>query len=135
MIAADIRHDLERMVIGADGDLALTFEELESEALAQIEAEHAGYERVEFRRFAELRYAGQHHALSVEVPASDESLAGVEAAFQDKHDRLYGFRRDDTPVELMRIQLSAIGRIQRADGRRRDVPSGAVSRPRELRRL
>ncbi len=142
MIAADIRHDLERMVIGseraADEELALAFAELEATALAQIESEHAGYERVEFRRFAELRYAGQHHPLSVEVPASDGPLgivAGVQAAFQEKHDRLYGFRRDDTPVELLRIQLSAIGRVHRMNGGRNEVAKRSACRPREVRRL
>jgi N-methylhydantoinase A len=142
MIAADIRHDLERMVIGGertdDEQLAEAFAELEQTALAEIEREHAGYDRVEFLRFAELRYAGQHHPITVEMPVpggrpGHSIRASVIEAFHERHHRLYGFRRDDTPVELLRIQLSAIGRVSRTP-----VPSiekRPAASPREIRRL
>jgi N-methylhydantoinase A len=34
----------------------------------------------------------------------------AQRRFHDKHRRLYGFQRDDTPVELVRLQVSVIGR-------------------------
>jgi N-methylhydantoinase A len=143
MIAADVRHDLERMMVAAqsatDEELRLAFGELEDAALTQIEREHAGYESVEFRRFAELRYAGQHHPLSVEVPSADgqplEIRAAIEGAFHEKHDRLYGFRRADTSVELMRIQLSAIGRGSRRNDRGDGPARRSQSAPRRVRQL
>jgi N-methylhydantoinase A len=139
MIAADIRRDLERMLIGggavSDEELTAAYAELERLALAQIEAEHGGYERVDFRRFAELRYAGQHHPLSVEVSAATATRPTLEAAFHDKHHRLYGFRRDDVSVELLRIQISALGRVARVDGRRVGAGSRTVPEPIAVRRL
>jgi N-methylhydantoinase A len=121
MITADIRRDLQRMMVGRDvlseGELAAVYADLEASARADIEFEHADYERIEFRRFAELRYVGQHHPLSVEVRASagssGETSASLRAAFHEKHDRLYGFRRDANPVELLRLELSAIGKVRR----------------------
>jgi N-methylhydantoinase A len=143
MIAADVRRDLERMLIGNDGvsdeKLALAFAELEALALAEIEAEHAGYERVDFRRFAELRYAGQHHPLSIELPSSgDDSsavLEAVDATFHEKHQRLYGFRRDDVAVELLRIQLSALGRIARVEAQTHGMSLPQEPKPIGTRRL
>ncbi len=121
ILMADARHDYERMLVGAglelqSGDLEAAFVELEERGRAQIEAEHAGYDEIEAIRAAELRYAGQDHPLSVELPArgdSADSLSVAQERFHGKHDRLYGFRRDDTPVELVRIQVSVIGRIAR----------------------
>src|SRR5439155_26834066 len=48
----------------------------------------------------------------------------LQAAFHEQHHRLYGFRREDVPVELLRIQISALGRIARVD----DRGTGPVSR-------
>jgi N-methylhydantoinase A len=143
MVAADIRHDLDRMVLGAgpatDEELAIAFAELEHAALAQIESQHARYERVEFRRFAELRYAGQHHPLPIELPVPADGSVGILAparrAFHEKHERLYGFRRDDTPVELLRLQLSAIGKVQRLNGVPGGVAEDSAGRPTEHRPL
>ena len=145
MIAADIRHDLERMMVGSDcmGDveLAAAFADLEGLALDQISSEHSRYERIEFRRYAEVRYAGQHHPLSVEVSTSDGDSAGLlaraKAAFHEKHDRLYGFRRENVAVELLRIQVSTIGRVGRIDDRqtKRAERPATKHKPREIRRL
>jgi N-methylhydantoinase A len=143
MIGADIRHELERMVIAAehfaDEELVTAFAELEEAALGQIESEHVGYEAIEFRRLAELRYAGQHHPLAVDVGALDrhsvEVVTKLQTAFHEKHQRLYGFRREDSPVELLRIQVAAIGKVQRADGFHGVPRGGSASKPRERRRL
>jgi N-methylhydantoinase A len=143
MIAADIRHDFERMMVSerapADDELVAAYAELERLALRQIESEHIGYERVAFRRLAELRYEGQHHALAVELPPASENGAGLlmaaREAFHEKHQRLYRFRRDDAVVELLRIQVSATGRVERVD-HRRDVPDfTATPLPSAQRRL
>ncbi len=122
ILTADARHDYERMLVGVGlsletAELEAAFEELENTGRSQIESEHAGYAEIETIRGAELRYAGQDHPLSVELPAgdqSDDSLARSRELFHEKHQRLYGFRRDDTPVELVRIQVSVVGRIDRA---------------------
>jgi N-methylhydantoinase A len=142
MISADIRRDLERMIIGAehvsDEELTAAYRELEDAALTEVESEHAGYERVDFYRFAELRYAGQHHPLSVEIPNDRNRSPGIRArahtAFQEQHLRLYGFSRDATPVELMRIQVSAIGRVRRVARAPAEAPRQTAAVPRELRR-
>lgn len=62
-------------------------------------------------RAAELRYFGQDHLLAVELQGDASTpLAEATQLFHDKHERLYGFRRDDVPVELVRLQLAVVGR-------------------------
>ncbi|MGH9174167.1 MAG: hydantoinase/oxoprolinase family protein [Vicinamibacterales bacterium] len=117
ILGADLRHDRERMMTGGEAGssaaVAAAFTELEREGLAQLEAEQAGHLEVEFIRSAELRYIGQDHWISVELPRADDgdSLAAARTLFHDKHERLYGFRREETPVDLVRIQVSTVGRL------------------------
>ena len=143
ILTADARHDYERMLVDvgltlAPSELEEAFVELEEAGRAQIEAEHAAYAQIEAIRGAELRYAGQDHPLSVELPArgtTDDALAVARAGFHEKHDRLYGFRRDDTPVELVRIQVSVIGRIGRPVPAAHDAGAAHDATPKEERQL
>ncbi|MGI9658521.1 MAG: hydantoinase/oxoprolinase family protein, partial [Gaiellaceae bacterium] len=143
ILMADARHDYERMLVDVGlsiepAELESAFTELEDAGRAQIEAEHAGYAQVEAIRSAELRYAGQDHPLSVELPArgdSADALAAARERFHEKHDRLYGFRRSDTPVELVRIQVSVVGRIERHQAVATTDPPRAVAEPKGTREL
>jgi N-methylhydantoinase A len=114
ILTADARYDVDRMVMGLDvgsEDLRRMFSELESQGREQLGGENLAHARVDCLRSAELRYAGQDHPLPVELPDSNgELVAEAERRFHEKHRRLYGFDRDDTPVELVRLQVSVIGR-------------------------
>jgi N-methylhydantoinase A len=120
--AADVRHDHDRMMVGAEAAdpsaVVAAFEELEREGREQLEAERAGHIEIEFVRSAELRYIGQDHWISVELPKESDGdpLAEARQQFHDKHERLYGFRRNDTPVDLVRIQVGAVGRLSTTVG-------------------
>ena len=143
ILNADARHDYERMLVGVglsleSAELEAAYVELEDAGRDQIEAEHASYAQIEALRGAELRYAGQDHPLSVELPARGDSpdpLAVARERFHDKHERLYGFRRDDTPVELVRIQVSVIGRIERARAAEQTEAATTVAEPKGTRQL
>lgn len=143
ILMADARHDYERMLVGAGPGLASStleaaFVELEDAGRGQIEAEHAGYGDIGAIRGAELRYVGQDHPLSVELPArggTDEVLSVAHERFHDKHERLYGFRRDDTQIELVRIQVSVIGRITRPRLPELGGERGTGSEPKGARQL
>ncbi len=115
ILTADARHDTDRMVMGLDvgpDDLEAMFSTLEAQGREQLEAERLDYARIDYLRTAELRYAGQDHPLPVDVPdgGAGDLVELAQRRFHDKHRRLYGFERDDTPVELVRLQVSVIGR-------------------------
>ncbi len=53
-----------------------------------------------------MRYLGQGFDIAVEVPAGKPDLVAVGAAFHAAHERMYGFSREDQPVELVSIWVS-----------------------------
>jgi N-methylhydantoinase A len=114
ILTADARYDLDKMVMGLDvdsEDLDRMLSELEAQGREQLKAERLAHARVDCLRTVELRYAGQDHPLAVELPHDARELVGeAQRRFHEKHRRLYGFQRDDTPTELVRLQVSVIGR-------------------------
>ena len=106
-----------------------SFAELEARVLANI-----GFprERVSFRRFADLRYAGQAFELAVPVPDGSVDPASLEAlaeAFEEEHERTYGHRfPGEKAVET--VSLGVSGAV-RSEGRRtldpaaREAPGAA----------
>jgi N-methylhydantoinase A len=122
ILTADARYDLDKMVMGVElaaGDLESMLSELEADGRKQLEGEGLVHGDVDSIRTAELRYVGQDHPLAVEFPAAGNGAGAngsrdfirlAEDLFHEKHRRLYGFQRDDTPVELVRLQVSVIGR-------------------------
>ncbi|UGS34520.1 hydantoinase/oxoprolinase family protein [Capillimicrobium parvum] len=112
ILSADLRHDVDRMLVDVASDpsaeqLEAAFAELERQARAALEAQHRGLGRIDIARFAELRYAGQDHVLSVELTQDlgSDLREAAQRRFHDKHLRLYGFQRDDVAVEIVRIQV------------------------------
>ena len=102
---SDVRRDYVRPFLApvdmADG-LAEAFEELEEAAKRELESP-------ELTPRADLRYHGQAFELAVDGD-QPEALA---AAFHEAHERRYGFRREDEPVELVNLRLVALRPVQR----------------------
>jgi len=96
---SEVRHDYLRPVRGdtvEEADLEAGFTALESAAGADLQAPAT-------QRLADLRYAGQSFELT--VPGS--ARAELEQAFHAEHERRYGYRIDDEPVEIVSLRLSA----------------------------
>jgi N-methylhydantoinase A len=141
ILGADMRQDAERMLVGAatfDGPaLRQAYADLEQEAHSRLSSEKIEAAEVEYLHTAELRYFGQDHVIAVDLDRETEQdlLELAVGRFHEKHERLYGFRRRDVPVEAIRIQVSAVGRLQAPDGafeRQDDGGSGAGDRRRDV---
>ena len=66
-----------------------------------------------FQRFLDIRYSGQEFSIPVLTRAKDIEQADAEAirkAFDDLHDRRYGYHAADQPIEIVNVRLSAIGK-------------------------
>jgi N-methylhydantoinase A len=72
-------------------------------------------DRVELRRTIDMRYAGQWRSIAVPVDGRVESLDSLAAAFHAEHEREHSYRRDESPVEIYRINLRAVGATQKAE--------------------
>lgn len=114
-LLVDIRHDLSRMFTGLaseidEHELESEFAALESEAKARLR--HEGVEEADarLRRQISMRYRGQWRSLTVPMGSGEQALAGAVEAFHEQHEREFAYRKDDQPVEVYQLHLSAIGR-------------------------
>ena len=79
---------------------------------------------IAWQRLADLRYVGQAYELTVPTASHDlqtEDLVDLDRTFQHEHERTYGYRPADEPVELVNLRITARGK---SDQRRPDNPSG-----------
>jgi N-methylhydantoinase A len=86
--------------------------ELEARAGADLEREGIPPERARLTRAADLRYLHQGHELTVPAPdgpLTARSLAAIEEAFHQEHQRLYTYDLRAQPVELVNLRVTATG--------------------------
>ena len=84
------------------------------------------------QRSIDMMYQGQWRSLQVNVPSPLEDLIGAIEDFHTHHDREYAYRRDDTPVEIYRLNLTAIGVTAKASLERHQAsgsPTPHTKRP------
>jgi N-methylhydantoinase A len=130
-LLVDVRHDLTRMYLTDAGsadpeDLERSFQELEAEGREQLDTEGVPAEQQELIRTIDMRYRGQWRSLSVPVGRPLSSLDDAIATFHAEHQREYNFRRDDTPVEIYRIGIGAIGITPKPDLPRHELSDAPV---------
>ena len=118
-LLVDIRHDVSQSYITAADDVNASsldqeYKKMEKEALARLEHEGVARKNMILQRSVDMMYRGQWRTLSVNVPKQLKSMKSVIQFFHQEHEREYNFRRDETPVDLFRISLSAVGLTPKA---------------------
>ncbi|ORE96201.1 hydantoinase/oxoprolinase [Stappia sp. 22II-S9-Z10] len=123
-ILADVRRDYVRTArhtIGAVAPgrsgwpaIAAIIDELEAEARAWLATEGNLVGEADVSVSFNLRYGGQAYEIEIIVPPAERGgidEAGITERFHAEHDRLYGFREDETPIETATVRLGVIGRV------------------------
>ncbi|MGC3969173.1 MAG: hydantoinase B/oxoprolinase family protein [Pirellulales bacterium] len=87
-------------------DLAKQFEKPAAEVIGEVEAEGISRKRIELRQRVDVRYRGLDAALTID--AADR--AAIAEAYETEHQRLYGYRQQDRPLELVAVRVEATGR-------------------------
>ena len=114
MVVADHRHHARSSYLvsldEADvADLERRFAELERHATDQLRRD-TGERPSRLRRSAAMRYVLQEWELPVELPAGPfecDDLDEIRDRFHKAHHARYGFSREDRPVELVALLVSA----------------------------
>ena len=119
-LLVDVRHDLSQtyLALAAEADPAdieARFAEMEAEAKSRLVKEGVADADMVLQRSIDMMYLGQWRSLQVPVASPFTSVPDAVNAFHADHDREYAFRRDDTPVELFRLNLAAIGTVPKAE--------------------
>ncbi len=123
LLQSDIEHEamqafLARLSETGEAAFAERFRAIESDLAATMRAE--GYETADFTvaRFADLRYSGQAHELTIAVDAAPNSIdfAALAEAFGDEHERTYGHQAETEEVESVALRVVATVAVDKIFG-------------------
>jgi N-methylhydantoinase A len=120
MLVADLRRDF----------VNTWFKPLADASFAEMETIFAEMERqgrdtvgrgqsligVEVRRSADMRYVGQEHAVTVELPTElfqKQDRAGIKALFDAVHQTRYGFSVAHEKAEIVSLRSAVIGQLRK----------------------
>ncbi|HEY7032211.1 MAG TPA: hydantoinase/oxoprolinase family protein [Thermomicrobiales bacterium] len=114
LAARQERHEVQTLFGRTEAiDLATvnaTFCRLEEHARRELNAGSTQGAELTCRRSADLRYVGQGYELTVAAPAGTidaTAMADLIEAFGVEHERTYGHRATDAPVELVNLRVTA----------------------------
>ncbi len=88
--------------------------EMEAGLARQFDADRIPRADVEFIRTGDLRYVGQGYELRAPLPSGEitpENLPTVWAAFHAIHAAEYGHAFEASPIEIVNVRVSGIGRM------------------------
>ncbi|WP_026695650.1 hydantoinase/oxoprolinase family protein [Peribacillus kribbensis] len=123
MLMTDLRHDyIQTYIRRVEAINYSEFNDIltrqEKEAFAQYETEGVKEENVLFSRYVDLRYVGQEHTVKVPVPNGEmnhESMQRVIQEFHQTHERLYTFKLEESPTEIVNLHLIALGSVKKPE--------------------
>lgn len=114
LLVAENTHDSVRSMQGllgqiADATIQDGFRAMAGNATANLIAQGFGADRIKTLHQADLRYAGQAFELTVSADHTggfaDTSVLAIR--FHDEHERTYGHKSPDQPVEIVNIRVVA----------------------------
>jgi len=124
LLMTDIKTDFMRTNITSidrkqSDALAAAFAVLDDQANEWFNDENVSMDGRELVRRVEMRYAGQNFELSVELPQGSQitvsTIDSIVTAFGDAHERVYGYRSDESPVEVVTFRVQASGRASKIE--------------------
>ena len=93
-----------------------TFKEIESKGIEHLNKDGFEEKKINTYRSLEMRYVGQIHECTVNsdfFEITEETLQNIKEAFHNRHEELYTYSEKDSPVELVNIESTIYGRIDR----------------------
>jgi N-methylhydantoinase A len=99
--------------------------EMQAGLTARFAADHIPLSEVSFSRAGDLRYVGQGYELRVPLPdgeITEETLPQAWKAFHATHAAEYGRAFEASPIEIVNIRVSGIGRVPKL--RAMNAPAG-----------
>lgn len=121
MLFSDLRYDFVtscfRKLDSADfDDIDALYTAMEMRGRTAVDGSSVRPERVELRRFADMRYVGQEHAVTVEI---DQALFaardrnGIKLLFDAVHLQRYGTSAPAESAELVSVRSTVLGVIRK----------------------
>ena len=110
--------------------LNVTLQEMEEETRQILLSQGFSPQQIQIHRHTDLRYAGQGSELTLPLPEGDftsDSIAALEQAFDEEHEKTYGHRASQEEDHLL-VNLRVIGRITRGRSMASRSGNGATAK-------
>ncbi len=94
------------------------FKDIETKGKEHLINDGFNEEEIDIYRSMEMRYLGQIHECTVNIETFDidnKTIEKVKDAFHKRHEELYTYSELQSPVELVNIESTLYGRIDRPD--------------------
>ncbi len=119
LLTTDHKYDAIKTEFQVEGDIDLPrinqdFDAMEANLRKQFKAEGLTEDEMAFQRAGDFRYAGQGYELRIDFPAGrvdDALMVEVFNRFHEMHLGEYGQNYPDTPVELVNVRVTGVGRM------------------------
>lgn len=123
MLESDLKHDYVYtfwdFMSKIDLDrLNAEFERLEADGRAALMAEGTAPENIVIERSMDMRYAGQHHEVTIPIPThrlTPANVPEIARRFHETHQRLFMYHEAEADVETINIRLMAIGVVPKPE--------------------
>ena len=120
MLVADLRRDFvntwfKPLAEASFAGMEAIFAEMERQGRETVGRGQA-LSGVEVRRSADMRYVGQEHAVTVELPIElfrNEDRAGIKALFDAVHQTRYGFSVAHEKAEIVSLRSAVVGELRK----------------------
>jgi N-methylhydantoinase A len=117
MLFSDLRYDYVRTWFTRLDDapfdaMERIYRELEQQGRDAIASAAVRPERVTVKRAADMRYVGQEHAVTVDLPAeafAQQDRAAVKRHFDEMHEQRYGTSAPSEPAEIVSLRATVAG--------------------------
>ena len=120
MIVSDVRYDTLRAFATNTSAFDLDkvneiFQELESQAIAELKKQGFARSRIEVTRYADAKYTSQIHELTIPVPSGGRlkkpDITKIAEEFHAMHERMFTYSVRESPVDLFHWRVTAIGKL------------------------
>ena len=125
-LLVDIQHDFSESFMASASetnpkDIEAAFGRLEAMAAERLTHEGVASKDIVIQRSVEMMYQGQWRSLAVPAPSHVDDMGTLIQGFHAEHEREYNFRRDEAPVSIFRVAITATGMVPKAELQKHDV--------------
>jgi N-methylhydantoinase A len=121
MLFSDLRYDYVRSVFRRLDSLSFDeieayYKQMEDEGRAAISASQISPEEIVFERAADMRYVGQEHAVTVDLPNAffvSKDRNAIKNHFDEVHKIRYGTSAPKEAADIVSLRVTVLGRMKK----------------------
>jgi N-methylhydantoinase A len=121
MLGADLRRDFvvtwfTSLAAAAFDEMESIFSRMEEAGRARMSQSNLEIESLEVQRAADMRYIGQEHAVTVDIPLEvfqNHDRAAFKQHFDDMHEQRYGYSSPREGAEIVSLRSAVSGVIRK----------------------